>query len=134
MEARQALTSSMHHLEERPMQWLSPQHACAPVRQRLCRALFLFVCCTLLPGLTLAAADPVEIQPEFWVTNGPVSTAVPSGDTLYIGGNFTYVGPLTGGAAAIDPVTGAPDLRGPRANSFVDSVVADGTGGWFIGG
>jgi hypothetical protein len=36
------------------------------------------------------------------VTNGEVNAIVPAGDKIYIGGNFTQVGPYTGGGVPID--------------------------------
>ncbi|HET9233879.1 MAG TPA: hypothetical protein VFP10_07050, partial [Candidatus Eisenbacteria bacterium] len=49
-----------------------------------------------LPGShTIALAQTVD--PNLWVTNGPVSSVVHDGGTIYIGGNFTRVGPATGG-------------------------------------
>jgi hypothetical protein len=40
------------------------------------------------------------------VPNGGVSTILPSGGTIYIGGDFTRVGPVTGGGSALDASSG----------------------------
>ncbi|MBK8164279.1 MAG: chitobiase/beta-hexosaminidase C-terminal domain-containing protein [Gammaproteobacteria bacterium] len=88
----------------------------------------------LLYGLPAAAVD---VRDEAWVANGPiyVSTADASLATLYLGGDFSYVGPVTGAGAGIDPAgTGAADFTFPRVNGPVHAVAADGSGGWFIGG
>ena len=72
---------------------------------------------------------------QIWVTNGTVNaiTTAPDG-TTYIGGGFTYVGPNTGGAAALDATSGAPDMSFPLVEGTVDAAVADGAGGYYIGG
>ena len=41
-----------------------------------------------------------------YVTNGPVYTVVPTSRAIYIGGNFTQVGPRTGPGVGIDASTG----------------------------
>ena len=52
---------------------------------------------------------------------------------LYIGGDFDYVGPVTGSAVKLDGL-GQVDTNLPRVNGSVYAVVADDGGGWFIGG
>jgi len=59
--------------------------------------------------------------------------------TLYLGGDFTYVGPATGGGIAIQadpaaPANDQPDYAYPSVNGDVLAVVPDGAGGWYIGG
>ena len=100
----------------------------------------LCVCClvALLAAPVPARADASlsstpDQQP--WVTNGTVRAiaSAPSGIT-YIGGEFTYVGPNTGGAALLDATSGAPDMTFPPVAGTVDAAVADGAGGYYIGG
>ena len=69
-----------------------------------------------------------------WVTNGEVRAIYPAGDKVYIGGNFTQVGPYTGGAAPINTLTGLVSAVFPKVNGTLSTVVADGNGGWYIGG
>src|SRR5881396_3736037 len=79
-----------------------------------------------------AASSPAA---DLWITNGEVRTLLPVGDQLFIGGNFTVVGPPTGGAGLVDAETGA--LRKAPLDMGYGSVFAacpDGAGGWFIGG
>ena len=47
---------------------------------------------SLLPSL--AAAQSSIPREETWVTNGIVQAIARTTDTVYIGGDFTYVGPL----------------------------------------
>ncbi|HEY6196169.1 MAG TPA: T9SS type A sorting domain-containing protein [Candidatus Eisenbacteria bacterium] len=56
------------------------------------------------------------------------------GHTLYLGGSFLYVGPSTGGGVPCDAHTAAPLPSYPRVVGRVYTVVADGQGGWYIGG
>ena len=42
------------------------------------------------------------VDSRMWVPNGNVWSVVCDASTIYIGGEFTYVGPVTGGGAAID--------------------------------
>ncbi len=68
-----------------------------------------------------------------WVTNGIVSTFLRSGNTLYIGGEFSFIGPRTGAAAILDPVSGELQ-RSLEIGGAVHASVPDGSGGWFVGG
>ena len=57
-----------------------------------------------------------------------------SGNTLYIGGTFTQVGPATGSFVPLDAGTGAPLSGFPKVAGSVFTMAPDGSGGWFIGG
>ena len=46
------------------------------------------------------------VDSRLWVPNDRVYTVVPHGNRIYMGGEFTYVGPSTGYGAAIDINTG----------------------------
>jgi beta-propeller uncharacterized protein DUF5122 len=63
-----------------------------------------------------------------------VLAVAPMGDTIYLGGSFLYVGPATGGGVPVDARSALPVAHYPRVVGEVDAVVADGSGGWFIGG
>ena len=52
---------------------------------------------------------------------------------LYIGGSFDYVGPVTGSVVKLD-ATAVADSTLPRVDGTVYTTVADGSGGWYIGG
>src|SRR5262245_39946152 len=83
----------------------------------------------LVPGL----AHAQTLRPEFWVPNGKVNTAAIAGNTLYIGGKFTHVGPPATAIAKVDSVTGA-SLPVPDVTGTVTAWEPDGSGGWFIAG
>src|SRR5262245_35707281 len=88
------------------------------------------------------AAHGQTTQESFWITDGPVHAlcwSVPD-ERLYVGGLFDRVGKATGAGARVDPATGqvlTPLLGMFTFGSYFASVraaVADGVGGWFVGG
>ncbi len=89
-------------------------------------------------ALTLAKPAIAELSstpnPNTWVTNGPVYAIETDGDTVYLGGDFDYIGPNTGHGAEIDLDAGELTRIGPFIDLNVLTCVADGSGGWFIGG
>jgi hypothetical protein len=92
-------------------------------------------------GLTLAtvATDgrpgfAQAVSQNLWAANGPVNAVVRSGNTIYIGGGFTRLGPATGGGVPIDAVTASFPANFPKIAGGVKAVAADGSGGWFVGG
>jgi trimeric autotransporter adhesin len=84
-------------------------------------------------GQTKAALSDTCDQ-KTWATNGAVYTIVPVGDKIYIGGDFTQVGPYTGGGVPLNSSTGLPTAAFPKINGTVNAVCTDGNGGWFVGG
>ncbi len=78
---------------------------------------------------------PDAAYSDAFVTNGDVNAIVRSGDTTFIGGSFTLVGPRTGHGVPISAATGAPTSGFPDvAGGDVLAAVSDGSGGWVIGG
>jgi hypothetical protein len=79
-------------------------------------------------------ASAQVLEEKFWVPNGPVRAIIQSGTSVYLGGDFTRVGPATGSAVAMDASTGAllPDF--PKVAGVVNTVVPDGADGWYLGG
>lgn len=71
-----------------------------------------------------------------WVTDGVISAITNDfvNNIVYIGGTFNFIGPRTGGGVPIDTTTGNPAPLFPEVVGTVNSVVADGVGGWYIGG
>src|SRR5215831_348415 len=102
-------------------------------RQLMIRRVFLLA--MVVTALSHLPADAQTIRSDLWCTDGVVNAAALSGNLLYIGGNFTTVGPATGNGAPLDGATGlAPGSFARVTGGSVDVAVADGAGVWFIGG
>jgi hypothetical protein len=100
----------------------------------------LFLVFILAASLLAAPAAPAAaagwiVSPHLWVPNDTVLAMAVHGNTLYIGGIFTQVGPPSGSFAATDGATGAADLVIPAVGGGpVRAIAPDGSGGWYIGG
>lgn len=87
-----------------------------------------------------AQAQVPKLDRSTWVVNGGISSIVPMGNTIYIGGGFSYVGPNTGLFAAMDTHTGITQEGWPFvAGQYwgfgsIDCLEPDGSGGWYIAG
>ena len=88
----------------------------------------LFVC------PVFQTVDAQSLQHEWYVTNGNVNAIVQDGNTVYIGGAFSEVGPNVANGAALDKTTGAPDLAFANPDGTLNACIPDGSGGWYIGG
>jgi outer membrane protein assembly factor BamB len=89
-----------------------------------------------LTGVPARAA--IRARPDATpVTDGTVYAVARSADRIYVGGNFTRVMPRIGPFAILSPETGQPTGSPPEVSGGegrVDSVIADGSGGFYIGG
>ena len=105
------------------------------------RSFSILLAALLLAGLALTAPLPQPAQAtggvntNLWSTDGPVYSTLLSGNILYIGGDFTHVGPAVHNFGAVDKLSGEPDLGWPSisampGNDDVFSIVPDGRGGW----
>jgi putative cell wall-binding protein len=87
-------------------------------------------------------AHPNEPEPTaLWVPNAVVKDVLPMGDSYYIAGSFTFMGPFTGAGVPLDATSGAvmqpyalvsPML--PGSVGALQTVISDGSGGWYVGG
>lgn len=63
------------------------------------------------------------------------SQAISDNGTRYIGGDFSQVSLVTGHGVGLSAAMDAPHaLAFPQVSGDVESVIADGNGGWYIGG
>ena len=79
-----------------------------------------------------------------YVPDGVVNAIQRVGDTVYIGGQFTRIGPRTGPGVEValdgSVTAGLPEISGSGPSSSggsvtgLRSVISDGAGGWYIGG
>lgn len=76
------------------------------------------------------------VDPNMWGADpdGTVLAVARSGNTIYMGGSFTHVAPLTGAGVPFDAATGQPLPDYPKVAGYVYCVIPDQRGGWFIGG
>jgi hypothetical protein len=81
-----------------------------------------------------ASASVSDAPDETWVANGDVNSVFRAGSRIYLGGSFDQIGPSTGSGVSLDAVTGARPASFPEVNGPVYVTVADGAGGWYIGG
>ena len=93
----------------------------------------------VLLGVLPAAAGAMlsSVPDDDWVTNGPVTAVAGSGNTVYLGGFFSQIGPRTGPAVSFTSESSTPDAGFPEVSGglgIVDAVVSDGAGGWYIAG
>jgi hypothetical protein len=94
---------------------------------------------SLATGAPARGADPLppaaDARGELWEADGPVRALLARDGILYLGGSFSHISPPGHRAAELDLFTGAtaaefPSIRGAE----VVSAVADGAGGWILGG
>ncbi|MCW3010233.1 MAG: hypothetical protein JWO90_637 [Solirubrobacterales bacterium] len=86
-----------------------------------------------------SSAAAVDATPlDTWVVDGDVSAMAIAGNTAYLGGAFSQIGPRTGPGVGLDAVTGKdrgfPMVERDGSPAFVRVVVPDGSGGFYLGG
>ena len=70
------------------------------------------------------------VREDLWAVSGYVSTLVASGNTLYAGGSFQFVGPSAGGASVLDTTGGTASTTFPKTDGTVYVIAPDASGGW----
>lgn len=86
-------------------------------------------------GVMRVGAQPSAIPDQkFWMPNGPINAILATSNTVYLGGDFSYIGPRTGPMAVFDATTGQLLTGLSRIGGLVKAVVSDGASGWYIGG
>lgn len=108
------------------------------LRAVLCAALVGQLIAFMPAAPAVAAVPSLRPTPtETWVPNGPVK-AIAEGDdgTIYIGGEFDYVGPYCGASVRVNSTSGETLTLGNNAEvaGIVYAQVGDGSGGYFLGG
>ncbi len=69
-----------------------------------------------------------------WGTDAPVLAMLAAGDTLFIGGKFTSIGPVSGGGGILDLRSGKALRFSPKVAGRLRAALPDGHGGWYVGG
>jgi hypothetical protein len=78
--------------------------------------------------------DKIETQDNLPAPNGEVYSIVKNGNTVYYGGDFNALGPITGSGSGIDNTSGLPNTSLPRINGTINTTISDNNGGWYVGG
>jgi Domain of unknown function (DUF5122) beta-propeller len=107
------------------------------VVKRLPTVAWALTAAAALAWVSPAAASISSTPDATYVTDGSVNAIVRSGNSIYLGGYFTQVGSRTGSFVAISPATGRVNAALPQVagrGGSVHAVMADGAGGWYIGG
>ena len=79
-------------------------------------------------------SHPVLVGPDFWTPDGTVHTVEYHDERIWVGGDFSHVGPLTGAVAGVDAVGEWITPTWPVVDGTVEAIESDDEGGWFIGG
>lgn len=98
---------------------------------------FLSLLFFLLLGIKFTNAQTLLLEENWWVAyNGAVNTLAKDtvNNIIYLGGNFTYVGPPEANGAAINQSTLSTITAFSNPNGEVKVTIPDGSGGWYIGG
>ncbi|HTO92520.1 MAG TPA: FlgD immunoglobulin-like domain containing protein [Candidatus Sulfotelmatobacter sp.] len=85
-------------------------------------------------AIVAAPARAQNVQSNLWVTNGIVNAIAVSGNTVYIGGAFTRLGPPIGGFVRVDGTTGAVLPPAYGVAGTITCSIPDGSGGHFVAG
>ena len=108
--------------------------------KHLLQAIIILSALFMVSTAVNAAAPP---RSDVWQPNGPVRAVALSkeagGNTAYIGGDFTYVGPDTGNAVEVSTTATGSHLPSggdswPKFDGAVHTVISDGGDGWYVGG
>lgn len=99
------------------------------------RSLFplgLLIASLFVPMVVSAqTATPMD---GLWIPNGPVHAIARDADNVYVGGSFTEVHACLPYGIALDHSTAQHLSDHAKPNGVVRAAIADGNGGWFIGG
>lgn len=87
-----------------------------------------FPCGTPSPAMAQA------VDESFPVTDGPVTGLLRWENTLYVRGDYSHIGPVTGCGVPLSATTSRPLPPFPKITGKVSAVVGDGVGGWYVGG
>jgi hypothetical protein len=81
-------------------------------------------------------AQNLELKKRFWFPKGDVRSIVYDSihQRIYLGGNFSTLGPQTPYGSVVGIKGLKPDPRYPFPDNEVRCVIPDGNNGWFIGG
>ncbi|MBI5530990.1 MAG: hypothetical protein HY918_05865 [Candidatus Doudnabacteria bacterium] len=72
---------------------------------------------------------------KYWIPNATIWSTAKNSTTLFLNGDFSYIGPNNGHAAMFDKSSFALSGTVPKIdNGSVQKIISDGSGGWYLGG
>jgi hypothetical protein len=86
----------------------------------------------LLALPTLTSAQSLGPPLTTWEPNGAVKALALDGHTLYAGGEFDIVGPVTGSFGTVDTSDATAFTTGAAVLDNTGVIASDGAGGWFV--
>ena len=117
--------------------WMSESQAHSGVRsnlQMLVRSLRLIVAGLACVWTSWAVAQDTPVDAT-WQTDGSVYASLKTSDSVFLGGSFTSVFRGSPNGVPLSTTTGFPlDIFPEVDGGEVNACIADGSGGWFIGG
>lgn len=75
-----------------------------------------------------------EIDKDFWVVDGTIKSILTNESSIFVGGNFNYIGKPTGCGAIINSYSGEYYKEFPIVNGIIKCGIKDGKGGFYLGG
>jgi trimeric autotransporter adhesin len=123
----------------------------SPNRRRFLGSVASIACICALPACGIAVEDSatssgteqadLALLPasgtleRTFMTDGFVNSVAQLGNTIYLGGQFTYIGQRSGPWAAVNASSGQRNKDYPElGGGTVQAVLPDGLGGYYIGG
>lgn len=97
------------------------------------RILLISLILTLSIKSSLAQSTK-KLQDNWWQPFGYIGEVERGGNTAFISGSFTYVGPMNAYGAEISLNDMEPAISFAKPNDIVTSAISDGNNGWYIAG
>jgi hypothetical protein len=104
------------------------------MRRRALIGLLTLAAALLLCAAPAGAARSLAPDDGPWTANGTVHALARAGQTVYLGGEFSWVGPQRGSLARTDAATGERKPAPRFSGGGVNVIEPDGAGGAFVGG
>lgn len=96
---------------------------------------FSYVGTTYLPNKFAALKSKNgKLFTDFPTSDAYITSFKTDGNTLYLGGNFNYLGYKKQGIAKVDPVNADVNTAFPSTDGSIFCILPDGNGGYYLGG
>src|SRR5262249_5016841 len=92
------------------------------------------LCWSQAAGAASVGSPPSDVLAPIWAPAGPVASVVRVGSTVFVGGGFGVLTPVSGHAVVYARSNGPTATRWPVIDGDVHAAASDGRGGFFLGG